>query len=700
MNSDLNLLAIEAFLVGLSKSPLCGKALVRGSYVNQHYMGAYSRACKDIDLLLIAPYDKNLITQLLVEALENAQFLDGINFKLETLITEEIWQLSISPGLRASVEFLYGSKTSSLQIDVGANDPFIGHPVPFALHNKSNITLNTVPLETSVAWKFHGLFENLNGSWTPKTLWDLFILTKENNLDPNKLRDSIQLAFGSRLDPIEIVKRLFYGEFGSSKGSLSKWEHDILELNRGEHFPLDQVLYAVKAYFKNVLNIDNDATLLTNSEVIQYRIDKLRELASDEALTKLRLVGRKKKVLPFKAYTSIPHLPGSRLGPSERTIDVNQFNMLTQKAVNKQDVVIVQEKLDGSCVCAYKENGKILALGRDGELASESVNSARQLWSEWVEEHQPRFLALLDEGERVCGEWLAMVHGTRYELTHEPFVAFDIFTAQNKAISYTELKQRCEKLCFITPYVIHQGAPITVEQGIALLGNKGFHGAIDEPEGPSRKNKTTSPMELATEYEWRKQMNTTTEAIRKNKQLRVIGFDDAPFSKHLDDKVNISGIICSNTRFEGMVWGELTRDGLDSTDTLVKLVTSSKFYSQLHAVLLDGIAFGGFNIVNLPELSHRTRLPCLAVMRKLPDMESIDNALRNFSDYEQRKQLISLAGKIERCSEFVFQCAGIDADFAAEILARTTDTGKVPEALRLAHLIGSAVKTGESGKRA
>jgi endonuclease V-like protein UPF0215 family len=36
----------------------------------------------------------------------------------------------------------------------------------------------------------------------------------------------------------------------------------------------------------------------------------------------------------------------------------------------------------------------------------------------------------------------------------------------------------------------------------------------------------------------------------------------------------------------------------------------------------------------------------------------------------------------------------------AEALKRLTDRGNVPEALRLAHLIGSAVVMGESSKRA
>lgn len=79
---------------------------------------------------------------------------------------------------------------------------------------------------------------------------------------------------------------------------------------------------------------------------------------------------------------------------------------------------------------------------------------------------------------------------------------------------------------------------------------------------------------------------------------------------------------------------------------------------------------------------------------------SIDRALQNFDDYERRKALIRQAGEIYQVDDFVYQVAGCDSEQAAQILQRATDTGKVPEALRLAHLIGAAVKFGESSQRA
>ncbi len=198
-------------------------------------------------------------------------------------------------------------------------------------------------------------------------------------------------------------------------------------------------------------------------------------------------------------------------------------------------------------------------------------------------------------------------------------------------------------------------------------------------------------------------MRLLKNAVEKNKRLRVLGIDDAPFQARTKGKVNIVGVVCSDTRFEGMLWNEADIDGADATQVIVEMIKNSKFEDQLHLVLFDGIAVGGFNIIDINHVYDVLGLPCIAVMRKEPDLEAIDNALKKFDDYERRAALIKKAGKILVGENFVFQLAGFDEDsfeIAVKILNRLTDQGKVPEALRLAHLIGSAVKTGESSKRA
>ncbi len=190
--------------------------------------------------------------------------------------------------------------------------------------------------------------------------------------------------------------------------------------------------------------------------------------------------------------------------------------------------------------------------------------------------------------------------------------------------------------------------------------------------------------------------------LEQHKTFRVLGIDDTPFDRNQKEPVPVAGIICAGTRFEGMLWTQVTRDGMEATDTLSKLILGSKFYDQLHAVLIDGIAIAGFNVINLPELAERLQRPCLSVMRKLPDIDGMVKALNRMGPDEKSRRLpvIHQAGPIYQHGPFYFQVQGLSADLAGQMLTRVTDQGHVPEALRLAHLIGSAVATGQSSKRA
>lgn len=183
--------------------------------------------------------------------------------------------------------------------------------------------------------------------------------------------------------------------------------------------------------------------------------------------------------------------------------------------------------------------------------------------------------------------------------------------------------------------------------------------------------------------------------------IRVLGIDDA----HYEDKtpgaaVNMTGIVCGGTRFEGMLWSNLTKDGLDATEQIISVVKRSKFHDQLHLILLDGITFGGANVADLSILHQELQLPIVAVMRKRPNLETFLHVLDQLPKSERRLKAVDAAGPIHEQNGWVFQCQGESPNEIARVLTRLTSNGKVPEALRIAHLIGSAVMLGESTKRA
>src|SRR5687768_18621347 len=109
--------------------------------------------------------------------------------------------------------------------------------------------------------------------------------------------------------------------------------------------------------------------------------------------------------------------------------------------------------------------------------------------------------------------------------------------------------------------------------------------------------------------------------------IRAIGFDDGPFVKRRGASVPLVGIVCAGTRFEGMLFGRTRKDGWNATETVAAMLQESKYLAQVHLVLLDGIAFGGLNVVDLPALAAAIDRPCVAMMRREPDLPAMHRAI-------------------------------------------------------------------------
>ncbi|MCP4428829.1 MAG: hypothetical protein GY803_30455 [Chloroflexi bacterium] len=189
-----------------------------------------------------------------------------------------------------------------------------------------------------------------------------------------------------------------------------------------------------------------------------------------------------RKPLGRKNYGHIPHLPDSRMGPGDHKCHEGQARIATVKARDKNDEIFVQEKLDGSNVGVARIGDAIYPLGRAGYLASTSRFEQHWRFSEWAYIHVERFTAVLRDGERLVGEWLMQAHGTRYELHHEPFVAFDLMVG-NKRMPYDAFAARVALGDFVIPHLIHRGGPLSMAEAMARLGKYGFHGALEPIEG-------------------------------------------------------------------------------------------------------------------------------------------------------------------------------------------------------------------------
>jgi hypothetical protein len=182
----------------------------------------------------------------------------------------------------------------------------------------------------------------------------------------------------------------------------------------------------------------------------------------------------------MRLYPKIGHLPGSRTGPNDRQISPSLAERLTAKG-RPDDRVVVQEKLDGSCVLVMRHEGALLAMGREGGRCDESRNEGRRRFAAWLAGREGLF-GWLDEGEKLAGEWLALAHGTRYALPHGPFVAFDLFDARRERASEEVLAARLPP-ALPRPRLLHEGPPIALGAALEALGERGHHGALEAAEG-------------------------------------------------------------------------------------------------------------------------------------------------------------------------------------------------------------------------
>ncbi len=183
--------------------------------------------------------------------------------------------------------------------------------------------------------------------------------------------------------------------------------------------------------------------------------------------------------------------------------------------------------------------------------------------------------------------------------------------------------------------------------------------------------------------------------------VRSIGIDDGPFTRgRRSDVLVVGAVYKGGTWFDGLLTTRVRQDGFNATARLVAMLAASKFKPQLRYAILDGIALGGFNVIDLDRLHAETGLKILVPMRKRPDLAAMRRALTPLSRPEARWRLIQAAGEIHRVAGLYCQLRGMDPDEAGELLELTCTRSKLPEPLRAAHLIAGGLVRGESGRRA
>ena len=188
------------------------------------------------------------------------------------------------------------------------------------------------------------------------------------------------------------------------------------------------------------------------------------------------------------------------------------------------------------------------------------------------------------------------------------------------------------------------------------------------------------------------------------KEIRILGIDDSSFKKkQIKEILVIATVFRGGSFLDGILSTKITVDGNDSTKKIIQMINKTKHKGQLQIIMLNGIALGGFNIIDIKKLSQKIKLPVIVLMRKYPNIKEIFQALKNFKNSKQKQLLIKKAGKIYEIKiknkKIYTQFANISLEKVKKIISLTAIHSLIPEPLRVAHLIASGISLGENKGR-
>ncbi len=173
------------------------------------------------------------------------------------------------------------------------------------------------------------------------------------------------------------------------------------------------------------------------------------------------------------------------------------------------------------------------------------------------------------------------------------------------------------------------------------------------------------------------------------KENKIVGVDDGRFLKS-DKKALLFAVLMQEVKIMRLKIDEILVDGLDSTEVIKKMLSKI----SLDLIMLSGISFAGFNVVDIHKLNNEIKKPVIVITGEKPRSQKILSALKkHFQDWRTRWSIIKKAGNIhtittnKKYKPIYYEAVGLDYKEAKKIICGTTIFGRYPEPIRVAKLI-------------
>lgn len=234
------------------------------------------------------------------------------------------------------------------------------------------------------------------------------------------------------------------------------------------------------------------------------------------------------KLIP-RNFGHIGHITGSKMIDSSDSLlsEEDQKKFICCKR-DKNDIVIITEKIDGMNAGVVKKNGLLYPVNRKGydtRLMGQVRAELRQLgegWAIWVDDHYDLYDSILEEGERLVFEYAEFTHTLEYRFKCDPVFLLAKYDKNNRRLNYAALTELAQKHRIMQPPLLNIGVALPPSIVISQYPN-GLIGVKDAIEGIVYSYEHNGEHESCAKFVSNPIMGTvnpTDLGVRRNKIIR------------------------------------------------------------------------------------------------------------------------------------------------------------------------------------
>lgn len=177
-------------------------------------------------------------------------------------------------------------------------------------------------------------------------------------------------------------------------------------------------------------------------------------------------------------------------------------------------------------------------------------------------------------------------------------------------------------------------------------------------------------------------------------ELQVIGVEDGGFSRELSvygfKKTLLVCVLLRGMRIDDFRADMITVDGLDASEKLINMLRNLAF----DVVMLAGVSFAGFNLVDPTLVFEEFYKPIILVLRTKPNNIAVKNALLlHFEDWQARWSVFKKLGPIYEVASMpgeppiYVEVVSATLAWATKLIRALASCCRIPEPIRVARLI-------------